>query len=451
MARPLPRTSPLMTGAGSWHPVSRLDPITRYGIVLQVFVLFTVSGGMLWYVGYNYEALTGNPITKLHPSTYLIFLLFAWRSFTFGNPINYVVEVANRRPAAMLMVLIATVALVSVILRQRPNMAGLVDTFIAPAILVLVLSEQDERLTRKLRVVLHLVMTANALLALFEFATHTLVFPYRFEGLTFATDMRSTALQGHPLANAMLTAAYLLALVSGAKTIPLPLKAAMIGLQLAAMVAFGGRTGIVIVIVLGSISIAHQAFTAVRRRRVNLVVAAAALIFLTLAPLAVAGLYTAGFFDQLIERFISDGGSANARVKMFALFEHFSLRDIIVGPDIPTLESARRITGLEWGIENPIIRMVLYQGAFFTLLITIGFVLLIREIIHRRAGSWLPLVGWLILLNSSESLASKTTITAKFAVIILCLYRETIRQPREGRYLEPGRIEPDRPVSRAAQ
>ena len=273
MARPLPRTSPLMTGAGNWHPVSRLDPITRYGIVLQVFVLFSVSGGMLWYVGYNYEALTGNPITKLHPSTYLIFLLFAWRSITFGNPINYVVEVANRRPAAMLMVLIATVALVSVILRQRPNMAGLVDTFIAPAILVLVLSEQDERLTRKLRVVLHLVMTANALLALAEFATHTLVFPYRFEGLTFATDMRSTALQGHPLANAMLTAAYLLALVSGAKTIPLPLKAAMIALQLAAMVAFGGRTGIVIVIVLGSISIAHQAFTAVRRRRVNLVVA----------------------------------------------------------------------------------------------------------------------------------------------------------------------------------
>jgi len=33
------------------------------------------------------------------------------------------------------------------------------------------------------------------------------------------------------------------------------------------------------------------------------------------------------------------------------------------------------------------------------------------------------MLGWLILLNTSESLASKTTLMTKFVVIALVLYR----------------------------
>ena len=89
-------------------------------------------------------------------------------------------------------------------------------------------------------------MLVNALLGLTEFATKTLFFPYRLDGQVFATDTRSAALQGHPLGNATLTACYVLALIGGGGRMTVPQRLAMIGLQLAALVAFGGRSAMVV-------------------------------------------------------------------------------------------------------------------------------------------------------------------------------------------------------------
>ncbi|MBZ9854141.1 VpsF family polysaccharide biosynthesis protein [Mesorhizobium sp. CA13] len=402
-----------------------VDWVTRFGLVVTVAVLFAVSGGMLWLVGYNYDGLLGSPATKIHPSTYLLVMVFAWRACTFGNPVGYMAAVADRRPASALMAVISIVLLVVVVVRHRPGMAGMVDTFVAAALLVLMLAEDDERTFARLQTVVHAVMSANALLALFEFATKTLVFPYRLDGEVF-TDLRSTALQGHPLANATITAVYVLALLSGSRSLSMPLRLALIGLQTAALVAFGGRSAMVTTLALGGIYLLFSGVAYLRHGRVSLLGAALAVLLATLLPVAVALLFSYGFFDALLERFVSDSGSANARVEMFDLFKNLGLGDLIVGPDIDLIESMRRINGLEQGIENPIIRMVLYQGAFFTLLMLFGFVLFMHEVARRcHPGIWLPMLGWLILLNTSETLASKTTLLTKFVVLALVLYRPT--------------------------
>ncbi|TPM28212.1 VpsF family polysaccharide biosynthesis protein [Mesorhizobium sp. B2-3-4] len=416
--------------AASGHPAAApragasIDWVTAAGLVVSVALLFSVSGGMLWLVGYNYDGLFGNPATKIHPSTYVLVLVFAWRSCTYGNPIGYCVSVADRRPASALMALIAIALLVVVVARQRPGMAGMIDTFVAAALFVLMLSEADERTFARLRGVVHAVMTANALLALFEFATKTLVFPYRLDGVLFANDTRSTALQGHPLSNATVTAIYVLALLSGSRTLSTPMRLGLVGLQFCALVAFGGRSAMVLTIILGGAYMLIHGFSTLRAGRVNLLGAALAFILAALLPVALALAAYYGFFDALLERFVSDSGSANARVEMFELFKHLELRDLIIGPDIDLIETLRRINGLEQGIENPIIRTVLYQGAFFTLLLLFGFVLFMFEVARRcHPGVWLLMLGWIILLNTSESLASKTTLLSKFVLIALVLYR----------------------------
>ena len=415
------------TGSGqvaAAHRADSVDRVTRFGLVAVVALLFAISGGMLWLVGYNYDGLTGNPATKIHPSTYLLVLVFAWRACTFGNPVGYMVAVADRRPASTLMAVISIVLLVVVVARQRPGMAGMVDTFVAPALLVMMLAEDDEKTFARMQTVVHAIMTVNALLALFEFATKTLLFPYRLDGEAFMSDLRSTALQGHPLSNATVTSIYVLALLSGSRSLSMPLRLGLIGLQFAALVAFGGRSAMVLTIVLGGCYLLIQGLRGLRTGRVNLLGAALGLILAALVPVVIAVAAAYGFFDALLERFVSDSGSANARVEMFELFKHFELRDLIVGPDIDLIESLRRISGLEQGIENPIIRMVLYQGAFFTLLLFVGFALFMHEVARRcHAGIWLTMLGWLILLNTSESLASKTTLMTKFVVIALVLYR----------------------------
>lgn len=401
-----------------------IDWLTSFGLVGVVALLFAVSGGMLWLVGYNYDGLTGNPATKIHPSTYLLVLVFAWRACTYGNPVGYMVAIADRRPASTLMAVMSIVLLVVVIARQRPGMAGMIDTFVAPALLVMMLGEDDDKTFARMQTVVHAIMTANALLALFEFATKTLIFPYRLDGEVFMTDLRSTALQGHPLSNATVTSIYVLALLSGSKSLSMPVRLGLIGLQCAALVAFGGRSAMVLTIVLGGCYMLIQGLRGLRTGRVNLLGAALGLILAALVPVVIAVAASYGFFDALLERFVSDSGSANARVEMFELFNHLEWRDVIVGPDIDLIETLRRISGLEQGIENPVIRMILYQGAFFTLLLFVGFALFMHEVARRcDAGIWLLMLGWLILLNTSESLASKTTLMTKFVVIALVLYR----------------------------
>jgi hypothetical protein len=123
-------------------------------------------------------------------------------------------------------------------------------------------------------------------------------------------------------------------------------------------------------------------------------------------------------------RFESDGGSANARFEMFSLFFQIPIRDLLIGPDLDLIDSLRRVSGLEWGIENPIVKTILYQGVFIALLLTVTVTLFLREIASRcERGVWLPLVAFAILLMTAETIGGKTTMLAKFAVIVLTMYR----------------------------
>ncbi|WP_165222941.1 VpsF family polysaccharide biosynthesis protein [Affinirhizobium pseudoryzae] len=400
-----------------------LDGLSRFGVVLIFLALFLLSGGILWVLGYNYDGLSGSSVTKIHPATYLTLLVFGWRCVATGNPLSYLAHLNAQRPATMLLLAITVLVFLSVVLRGRPNMAGLIDTYVGCCCLVLILSDADERLMARLRVLMHVIMAANALLCLYEFATKNLLFPFRFDGQAFETDLRPSAFQGHPLINAAVTSTYVLSLMSGAKDLPQARRIAMLGLQLAALVAFGGRTAFVLTLLLGGIYGVRTTFLYLRRGKVSLLAAAIAILFAGLAPVALAILISQGFFDAMASRFVSDGGSANARIVMFELFDHFSLSQIIIGPDLEVLDSWRRIYGLEWGIENPIVRMTLYQGAFVTLLLAVGFGLFMHEVAKVSiVGVWLPMIVWILLINTAESIASKTTMMTKFCVMILCFY-----------------------------
>ncbi len=419
-----------VAGSASVPRWERLDPLTRFGILASVLVLLCVSGGMLWLVGYNYDGLMGSAATKIHPSTYMIVLVFGWSVVSSGNPIRRTLHLIAVRPATVLMLAVTMFAIVVTVIRQGPGLGGMVDTYIASCLLVLLLADADDELMAALTAMLHVVMTVNALMALVEFATHHLFFPYRFDGIAFASDTRSAALQGHPLANAMLTACYLMALLSGARTLTPTTRTILIGLQSAALVVFGGRTALLASLMFG-LGYGLFVLLGALRGRVSLIGAAAACAMAALVPLAVGALIAFGFFDDLMTRFVSDGGSAEAREKMFSLLNMFSLGDLIFGPDLHLVDTLRRVNGLEWGIENPVVRMLLYQGGIITVLVLGAFVLFMVELVRVTGpGLWLPMAVWFILLNGAETIAVKTTLPAKFAVVALCLYRRE-RKPAQ--------------------
>src|SRR5207237_601982 len=82
---------------------------------------------------------------------------------------------------------------------------------------------------------IHVLLAANAALALLEYAIGYRFFPFRFEGVELEWDMRSTGLSGHPLENAQLTSIYIMALLAGGGlSMPSVLRAPAVFLQLSA-------------------------------------------------------------------------------------------------------------------------------------------------------------------------------------------------------------------------
>jgi hypothetical protein len=417
----------MRTHARAWAPAPRRAGFgfpPDLGLMLTSLIILAVSGGLLWVLGINYDGLTGGQAQKVHPASYLCVLLVIWQMLRRGNPVANVVSASEHAPASFLLAAAGIAMALQITLRGASGAAGAIDSFLQPALVMILLIDRDARSLGRLETLVHVVMAVNALLGIVEFATGQRFFPFRLDGATFETDTRSAALQGHPLGNATLTACYVLALIAGGGSLRPLTRLGMIAVQLVALVTFGGRSAIIVTLLLGGAFGMVQLLRAVARGRIPLLAAAGAACALPLVASAVAALAFGGFFDALLGRFTADGGSANARVAMFDLFSRLPLRDLVLGPDPTLVDSLRRITGLEWGIENPIIRVVLYQGGLMALLLTVAVTLFLCEVGRRcRAGIALPMIAFVILVNTFESLGGKTTLLAKFVLVLVALYR----------------------------
>jgi hypothetical protein len=395
----------------------------KTAITAASVVLLAVSGGMLWDLGYNYDGLTGSPLTKIHPFTYFIFVALLWRALQSGEPLGFVSGCIARQPAACWLLAVTGMLVLLTALRAGPGMAGFVDTFGGPAAYALLLGEFSEDDLKPLRTALHLIMTVNALMGLLEFADHTLIFPYRLDGVAHLEDTRSTALQGHPLINAALTGVYIVSLMAGAKAMPALTRAGLILLQFAALVVFGGRTAIIVALALAPLFVVYFAFATLRRGRVPLLAAAVAAAGLPLLALAVGAALASGLADPLLMRFVDDNGSAATRVIMFDMLGPFSWPELLVGPDIEQVESLRRHFGLEQGVENPFIRMTLYQGGLVMAVVFASLVWFFREWLRGRGFKVIgPVVAMAVLLNASESISVKTNFLDKLALMFVCMF-----------------------------
>ncbi|GEO97810.1 VpsF family polysaccharide biosynthesis protein [Methylobacterium haplocladii] len=408
-----------------WAPErASLTPPPDLALIVLTVLVFGVSGGMLWLVGINYDGLTGSAAQKIHPATYLSIVLLAWTMARVGNPVANAVTALERRPAGLLLGVMGIGLAVQIVVRGGAGIAGAIDTFLLPAIVAILFIGCDGRTMKRIETTIHVVMAVNAALGLLEFVSGQRFFPYRLDGALLEYDTRSVALQGHPLTNATLTACYVVALAAGGGSLGAMRRLVVIGLQIAALVAFGGRSGIVVTLVLGGGLGLIGMVRAVMRGQIPLLAVAGAAFALPLLGLTLAGLAGFGFFDALLGRFVDDGGSANARVVVLDLFGRLSLRELVIGPDPTVIDSMRRINGLAMGLENPIVRLLLYQGAAMTALLTVALALFLYEIGQRcRPGIAMPMITFAVLANTYESVGSKTTLVAKFVILLLALYR----------------------------
>lgn len=399
----------------------------------RAFIILTMVSIALWFlmsemfltnIGISYAEGGGSPLEKIHPGTWLALATLLFMGMRHGNPLRLLdLIVSNRGLAIFLASWLLLFAWVTIVMKTP--FSPLIDTFMAAIVAFLLMDELGERDLRRIAVMIHLIMTANALLGLYEYLSGWRLTPYAIGSITIEGDWRSTAILGHPLANASMTGSYVVALaLGGGRDLPRVFLPAAMGLQLIAMIAFGGRSSLVNALAIIAIIGAWRLIGILRGARFSRL--GAALVFL-MAPLAVAALAVvadAGFFDQFILRFSSDLGSAKARVVMLEFFRIIPLGDIIVGPDQTYVSSLQSLEGIEFGIESFWVGFIFAHGAIMASVFFLGlFAFCWQLALRTRPETWVLLLFFFLVATTSVSLSVKTCSFAMFVAFTLSTMR----------------------------
>jgi hypothetical protein len=413
---------------------------------LAALVEFGVSSLTLAAIGIKYDGPGGNFLHKLHPATWLALLAILAHVATRPRPLAYLAGAPARFPGAVYFAAMWAFMIVWAALVQRLPVTLLVDTFFVAFAFLILYSDSDEETRRLIRLALHLFLFVNACIGVVEFATQTRLTPIVIAGKPILHETRSTALMGHPLVNAGASGAYALMLSLGADRAIGPfLRLALIGAQAVALVCFGGRTAIALFVILSALGQLRALAALLMGARFDARFALLVALGLPLLTAATAGAVMSGSLDRFIERFTDDKGSAQARVVMFDLFDHFTLEDVLIGPDQERLLYVQRILGIEYGIENSWLGFVFQYGAIASVIFLSGFAALLWEF-RRRVGpqGTLALVYLLLQLSAAAALSVKSTMFNQFAILLLAICAPDAGRPAARSLHERARLAPDR-------
>lgn len=387
--------------------------------------LFLVSPMLLTHWGVNYELPGGNVAEKVHPGTWMIALALAVTALRFGNPLRFGASALSLFPGLLAFAPAWAFVVYDAIVIQKLPFTPMIDSFLLPMMAMLALAAATTRQKRRIALALHAALIANAALGLAEYLMGFRLTPYVAGEFVLEQDWRSTALLGHPLANASVMGVYIITLgLGGGRDLPVAVRALALGLSIASMIAFGGRASLVLSLTFLSLTFAARATAVARGARVSQLTLG---VGLALAPILVVGigeLYAAGFFDQMLERFVNDHGSAKARLIMLAMFKSLSWREIILGPDPTKIQALQNLEGVEYGLESFFVAYVLTYGAIVSGLFFIGVAFLCREIV-RAAGARAipPLLFFFIVAATSVSLSAKTCAFGMLVALVQTMLR----------------------------
>ncbi len=414
---PLSRTSRALSRS------PRQDALIHAMALILGVVLIGISPMALNALGWNYDGLGGSGPTRFHPATYLALPLLLVIALRDGNPLASLGRPFGRDPRLALFLVAWGMLFFHATANQALPAAALVDTFLLPLILLLIVLRLTPATRAQMAWLLHAAFLVNAMLGLGEFATGLRLTPYVAGGVLITDDWRSTALLGHPLGNALLTGCYAtILLLGGGQELKGGARLGMIGLQFAAMVAFGGRASLILLLLFGAIALmrALTLFLAGYRLSLKRLTLLAILVPVMLG--AIGALYELGVFDKFILRFTEDKGSANARIVMFELFRGFTWSELLLGPPQVNLSYFVHVYRLEFGIESLWVAFSLFYGIIPSVLFFTGLLFFLLALVAQcQKRAWI-ILGYFFVVNSTFlGIAGKTVSFANLCLILLLL------------------------------
>jgi hypothetical protein len=380
----------------------------------------------------HYVTTSGNFYEKFHPATYFALLAFCLLLARDGDPIGELNRMFSEAKLVLVYLLCWFALLVQMLVLGRPFTA-IIDTFLLPVVLCLTVWRLSARQRTPLVWGLHLTILLNVILGYYEYFSGHRLIPLSLGDVTVMGEWRASALFGHPLTASALVGGYVLALVLRPALCPSALlRVPLIAFCLGSLMAFGGRTALVtVLLVIGGFAVL-EIFRILRGKRTSLPMAIATICLFFVAAAGIFAALDLGIFDKMLLRFSSDKGSAHTRYATFDLLSHFDWHELVLGPNPMRASALQNQFGLKYGIEDFWIASIVQFGIVHTTLLTIGLVGLFAEVLRRASGAaWAIVLLVLVVAASSVSFSSKNIQLAQFVLLI------TLLLPRERRVAVP--------------
>lgn len=389
-----------------------------------ITVLFISNLGMA-FLGLAYETVGGAQWEKIAPATYLAFAALFALIASHPNLPGLADEIVRRHKGLILFAICWAALFVYIVRFQGTPLTQTFDTFLLPMALFLVLPRVAGPTQRRMALFVHAFMALNALIGLAEFAIGFRLTPIVAQGIEITSDYRSSALLGHPLNNAMMSACYaVILMLGGGRDLSPPWRAAALILQLPAQAVFGGRFATVAFIGFAAVIALKHLAQIFAGRRFSQTAAAATLIIVPLAVVGVGVLVTGGFLDKFLMRFVEDDGSAASRLIMFELVGKIPFHELLIGADPDVVATLQRTEGIAFGIESFWVAFIAYYGILISVPFFVGLIAFLVGLARQTSkGSGWVIFLFILICSTSASLSGKTTAFGLFVAIILVLMR----------------------------
>ncbi|WP_290871131.1 VpsF family polysaccharide biosynthesis protein [Aquabacterium sp.] len=425
-----------MSSGHSALGLNRTEALLGLAMVLYLWL----SAPLLAVMGIPYDVPMGSFPAKIHPGTYVLALaaLSAWEAERWR--LAGLKTSLQRDPLLHASLACMVACFAWAVLRHGPSgLAFFIDTLMAPAIAGLLITAQSDAARSRLKQLVMWLIVINAVLALGEYASRVHLVP----GIKGSGEddpdafFRATGLLGHPLTNAKVTVTALPFI--GALPWALRWRVAAVVLLSLALLAFGGRTSLVMgALVYGLAGLACLLVHIARGRFSYLQLTGGAVGLLLGMALVTAIVLGTGLGDRVFHNFTWDN-SADVRFLAWQTLDHFGGTDIWMGQPIEGIDHLAERVGIDMryeAIENFWVYMLLLLGITGFLPFVLGLALLAVHLI-QRSGLWqsLAVLVYIVVASGTNSLASKTISLLVLTVLVLTSAPE--RAPRAARQPAP--------------
>jgi hypothetical protein len=383
-------------------------------LALVVLFYFTLGTPLLESFGYRYTIVANSFPERFHPATYVVLLMLLWVVLARGGADSLLRQARVAWPATQMAVVALACAAALSLSTGNTGLSYLVDTFVSPAILAVLLigiAAEPRALAFRLGIACLLL---NAAVAMAEAVTRSPLIGAAYSGTFF----RATALLGHPLNNSLITAPAILLLIGAPSRVAGRVLALLV--LVGGLLAFSGRGAILSTAFFAGLGfmaeILHTVVTGRLRMTTMRVYAALILVVPIFAAIVVL---STSIGDRLWAEFYFDQ-SAYERVAVFSIFEDVPNDWLWFGTTSDQIGSLVAGQLDIAGIENYWIYLLLQLGILKFVPFAVAFLCFLGWL-ARGSGLYvvLAVLNFLVTSSGNNSLSSKTTAVG--ALVILAL------------------------------